>query len=227
MSGCDVRLHGSFALLLGALLVSPLAARDARAGAWVVASVAIVLLSVLHMELLRMVVLGRAGIATQELLLTPLAGIARIARTPESVRTAVAQAFGGVVGPASAWLCVAALLALDGVRAPRPVLLSGRLLAEIYWFNLVLALAQLVPLQPFGFGRLVSQVALLRGGGPTVLARHALRARAVFLLVAASGLFVHLGLTLAGLLAYVAATEEQRASASASARITGRFGRRY
>jgi Zn-dependent protease len=152
VAGIDVFLHPTFLLLLAYVAMT-------QGGIGAVLLVSAVFGCVLLHELGHALVARRFGIATEDITLYPIGGVARLQRMP---RAPGAELLIALAGPAVNLLIV---LALSGVEAlglglagsPGP----DGLIAELILINLGLALFNLIPAFPMDGGRVLR--ALLSG----------------------------------------------------------------
>jgi len=192
IAGIDLRVHGTFLILLGWLVVSRLAEgvglAAASEGLLVIASVFAVV--VLH-ELGHALVARRYGIRTLDITLLPIGGVARLERLPTEPRQELFVALAGpAVNVALATLTVAAVATFGAMRSPRLVALAGSpLLTGLLWLNVGMAGFNLLPAFPMDGGRVLR----------AFLAMHTSRARATDL-AARIGHWMALGFALLGLL---------------------------
>jgi Zn-dependent protease len=99
------------------------------------------------------------GIATRDIVLTPIGGVARLEDMPRSGRAEVAIAVAGPI--ASLLIAGAAFLALALVK---PLGLAASLLGTLAWSNAMLGLFNLVPAFPMDGGRVLRGVLSERVG---------------------------------------------------------------
>ena len=160
--GIRVEVHVTFLLFVGWIAVNQglLTGEAARA----VAAVALLLLVfacvVLH-ELGHALTARRFGIATRDIVLLPIGGVARLERMPERPQQEIAVA---VAGPAVN-VGIAALLVLLMTLTGRPTDLAGfrgGLLETLLLVNVMLVLFNLLPAFPMDGGRVLRALLALR-----------------------------------------------------------------
>ncbi len=130
---------------------------------------ALLFLSVLLHEFGHIFAARHYAIPTPEILLTPIGGIARIARMPEKP---IQELVVALAGPAVTVLIILALglwLNLTGhfEQVLRPAFVEGPLLQALFWTNVILLAFNMIPAFPMDGGRvlraaLASRLGLLR-----------------------------------------------------------------
>lgn len=207
-------MHPSF-FALAIVAVAHQIWRHGSSGGAVLASAGLAV-SVLHMELGRRVLLGRAGVHVREIRLTPLGGVLRTTRPPATFAASSAMAFGEIPFSFLAALAAAGVLALVA---------RGPCLVGLFAMNVGLAAIQLLPLYPLGLGRLL----VLRRPSHAALGvtRASLLTQVAAIALAIAALFFRPLLAIPALLLFVYAGAEQSVAAFDAARITGRFGQEY
>jgi len=127
--------------------------------------VAIFVVIVVH-ELGHALVARRYGIATRDIMLLPVGGIASLEATPEKPAQELAVA---LVGPAIN-LALAALIWL-GVHASGGTVqladttsVGGAVVAQLYWINIALAVFNMIPAFPMDGGRALRALLAMRMG---------------------------------------------------------------
>jgi Zn-dependent protease/CBS domain-containing protein len=165
ISGITVQVHWTFLILI-AWVVAVHAARGATVAATVggiVLVLAVFACVVLH-ELGHALTARRYGVATRDITLLPIGGVARLERMPEEPRQELAVA---VAGPAVNVVIAGVLfvlLAASGVARALDdtVLVGGNLLVQLMWINVVLVLFNLIPAFPMDGGRMLRAVLATR-----------------------------------------------------------------
>ena len=160
--GVPVRFHFTF-LLIAFLLISNGLARESNALATGI-YIAGLFASVLAHELGHALVARRFGIATTEIVMFPIGGAAKLARSPEPREEIWITAAGPLVN----FLIAAAILGLVLSRGtlssvpPLTLLTPENLLLRLAASNLGLAIFNLLPAFPMDGGRLLRAVLALR-----------------------------------------------------------------
>jgi len=191
LAGIDIRVHGTFLILLIWIAFSDLSAgHDLAAAIEGVVKVSIVFGVVVLHELGHALVARRFGIRTRDITLLPIGGVARLERIPtdpwQELLVAVA---GPAVNVALAACALFALVISGALWSPRAIaVVGGPLLAKFLWLNLGLALFNLFPAFPMDGGRVLRALLAMRMG----------RIRATDL-AARIGQWMALGLGLVGL----------------------------
>ncbi len=165
LAGIDVYVHATFLLLLvwvgtSYYLENHNLADAARGLVFILALFGIV---VLH-ELGHALAARHYGIATRDITLLPIGGVARLERMPEDPLQELVVALAGpavnlaLAGVCGAWLLVTGSLAhLYDVR-----LVGGHLVANLLAANLVLAFFNLLPAFPMDGGRVLRAMLAMR-----------------------------------------------------------------
>jgi Zn-dependent protease/CBS domain-containing protein len=162
LAGISIYVHATFALLLAWIAFSHISAGHdlAIAGQGLLLIGSVFGVVVLH-ELGHALVARRFGIATRDITLYPIGGIARLERMPErpSQELLVAAAGPAVNG-------VLALVIYLGLRVAAlggdPLTIGGSLAVQLLWINVSLALFNLVPAFPMDGGRILRAALALR-----------------------------------------------------------------
>lgn len=167
-AGIGVYLHWTFALLLGWVFATHLGAGQspAQAIAGVLFIVALFACVVLH-EFGHALAARRYGIATRDITLLPIGGIARLEKIPEKPAQELVVALAGpavnvvIAAIFFAWLAAAHRLA--GIDAPA-ALMSGSLPQRLMIVNLSLVVFNLLPAFPMDGGRALRALLAFRLG---------------------------------------------------------------
>jgi stage IV sporulation protein FB len=189
--GTVIRVHVTFFLLLawiGAMHARTGGLADALAG---IAFITIVFACVVLHELGHAAAARRYGIATPDITLLPIGGLARLERIPEEPWREIAVA---LAGPAvNVAICLVLALALGGVPAPEEGLSvenpRADILARLFWVNAFLVLFNLIPAFPMDGGRVLRAALALRmphGAATRIAARIG---QGVAILLGFAGLF--------------------------------------
>lgn len=156
--GIPVRVHATFWLLLGWIVVS-----DALQGHGVRAILGGLLLVlslfacvVLH-ELSHALVARRFGIRTRDITLLPIGGVAHLEKMPEKPSQELLVALAGpVMSMAIAGGLFGVLALLDIPAGPEGLqIIGGPFLTKLMWINLMLAVFNLLPAFPMDGGRVL------------------------------------------------------------------------
>lgn len=149
--GVPVRLHFTFVLLL--IFIVSFSARGGESALFNAIYVIALFTSVLLHELGHVGVARRYGIKTQEIVMYPIGGVARLERGPKPKE----ELWIALAGPAVNVLIAAALFAYLGYSDPsvlaRPT--EDNLLARVAFGNLILAAFNMVPAFPMDGGRVL------------------------------------------------------------------------
>jgi Zn-dependent protease len=160
LAGIDVRVHASFALLVGLVAL----AATAPGGPSVLSQfvwIVVLFASVVVHELAHSLVARRRGIEVTEIDLLPIGGLSRLRSLPRDPRGQFDVAIAGPLASVVIGLAGLALAAAAGVTAWPPDLVEGPLVVRLAWANLLLAAFNLVPAFPLDGGRVLR--ALLAG----------------------------------------------------------------
>ncbi|HET7500982.1 MAG TPA: site-2 protease family protein [Kofleriaceae bacterium] len=164
LAGVSIYLHATFLLLLAWIAVSHVGAGHgllmAGQGLLLIASVFAVV--VLH-EMGHALVARRFGIATRDITLYPIGGVASLERMPERPAQELLVA---IAGPAvNGVLAIAIYLGLrlaDVDAREDPLALGGSLAVQLLWVNVSLGLFNLLPAFPMDGGRILRAVLAFR-----------------------------------------------------------------
>lgn len=165
IAGIPVRIHATF-FFLPIYIAGETAARGGGV-AQIVASVGFILLAftciVLH-EFGHALMGRRFGVVTKDITLLPIGGVARLDRMPRRPREEVAIA---LAGPAVNILIAAALLLFmhfsRGVYdLEDPLLYQRSLVAQLFGWNLVVVVFNLIPAFPMDGGRVLRALLAMR-----------------------------------------------------------------
>jgi len=204
IAGIGVYVHATFVLLLVwiALVEYRASGRLAAVAPALLLVLAVFAIVVLH-ELGHALTARRYGIATRDITLLPIGGVARLERMPREPRQELLIALAGpAVNVVLAALLYALLAATGGAPAAgglaAPDLAAGdgagqarTLLARLVGVNVMLAAFNLIPAFPMDGGRVLRAVLAMRSGDYERATAQAARVARVFaLLFGVVGLFV-------------------------------------
>ena len=156
--GIAVFVHATFVLLLGAILAYHLlTGRDIGVAVSGIAFVSLIFACVVLHEFGHALTAQRYGIATRDITLYPIGGVARLERIPREPRQELLIALAGpavnLVIAAVLFLILIAGRAAIGMESVR--LVGGELFQKLMWVNLGLALFNLLPAFPMDGGRVL------------------------------------------------------------------------
>lgn len=162
LAGIDVRVHATFFLLVSWIAWGNYTT-EGTVGAALAGVTFIALLFgivVLH-ELGHALTARRFGVATRDITLLPIGGVARLERMPDNPRHELAVA---VAGP-GVNVVLAAVLATTGLLLGidiRPDATTENLLAQLLWINVALATFNMIPAFPLDGGRALRALLAMR-----------------------------------------------------------------
>jgi Zn-dependent protease/predicted transcriptional regulator len=165
IAGIDVYMHATFLILLGWVALEEYWAGEGLAGA--LTGVLFVLtvfgIIVLH-ELGHALTARHFGIATRDITLLPIGGVARLERMPDDPRQELLVALAGpAVNVVLAAILFAVLQLGRGLEHYRLVLTpNGSFLDQMLYVNVFLALFNLIPAFPMDGGRVLRALLALR-----------------------------------------------------------------
>lgn len=212
IAGIPIRVHLTLLILLawiaGGYLLS--GAQLAMAATGVLLVVAIFGVILVH-ELGHALVARRYGIATRDILLLPIGGIASVERMPENPRHELAIA---LIGPAinlalagALWAAIAASGGSTRVAAMETP--SGSIVAQLMWINLGLALFNLLPAFPMDGGRALRAVLSLWMNHERATDVASALGRGCAVVIGVIGLFANPFLLVIAIVVWMGATQER------------------
>lgn len=192
--GIEVRVHATFLILLGWVAMSHFMAGHglAMAASGVVFVLAVFAIIVLH-ELGHALTARRFGIATRDITLLPIGGVARLERMPTKPSQELLVAIAGpAVNVALALLLFAALLTMGTIEdATHLTFVGGPFLAKLMWTNVALAAFNVIPAFPMDGGRVLRALLAMRTSYVRATDIAAMVGQGVALVFGLVGLFVN------------------------------------
>ncbi|HEY5697269.1 MAG TPA: site-2 protease family protein [Acidimicrobiales bacterium] len=211
LAGIDIRVHGTFLVLLALVAVAstaPDSPGPVSAILWLVALFGCV---TLH-ELAHSVVARRHDIPIVEIELLPIGGISKMARMPEDPAVELRIAAAGPVMSLALAALFAAAAVVAGASLWPPTLYDGDILVRLAWVNLLLAGFNLLPALPLDGGR-VFRAALEERWDRDRATHVAVRVSRVFaVLMIVAGFVLNVWLLLIGAFVYVGSVAEEAAA---------------
>ena len=191
VAGIDVHVHATFLLLLAWFGLRYFREGGPAGAALGLASLLAMFLVVVLHEYGHALTARRYGIATRDITLLPIGGVARLESVPREPRQELAIAVAGpAVNVALALLLLAALVVTGGAPTPGELLSrdagAGGARAILAWLltvNVWLVLFNLIPAFPMDGGRVLRAVLALRSGDYTRATEQAARVGQFFALV--------------------------------------------
>ncbi|MDR5651278.1 site-2 protease family protein [Ruixingdingia sedimenti] len=160
--GSELRVHATFLLLIGWIGVATWMAEGPAAAAENVAFILALFACVVAHEFGHALMARRYGIATPDITLLPIGGLARLERMPEDPRQEIAVALAGPAVSVLIW-AVLALAAGSGLGALAEIERTGAgFVARLAGVNLFLALFNLLPAFPMDGGRVLRAALAMR-----------------------------------------------------------------
>jgi Zn-dependent protease len=192
IAGIDIYVHATFLLLLAWFGLRYYREGGAAGAAVGLASLLAVFLVVVLHEYGHALTARRYGIATRDITLLPIGGVARLESVPREPRQELAIAVAGpAVNVALALVLLAALVATGGAPSAAELLAPDRggaggvraFLAGLLTVNVGLVLFNLIPAVPMDGGRVLRAVLALRSRDYTRATEQAARVGQFFALV--------------------------------------------
>lgn len=158
VAGVDIYLHWTFLLLLGWVFFAYLVAGKGMVAAWMGIAFILSLFGcvVLH-ELGHAMAARLFGVATRDITILPIGGVARLGRIPENAfQEFVIAAAGPIVNVIIAGVLAIVLAGLGGLTEPwSPAVLTGNLPQDLLRANVALVVFNLIPAFPMDGGRML------------------------------------------------------------------------
>jgi len=220
LAGIDIFVHPTFALLLVWVAVSSgLQGRTAGAAAEGVALMLALFGCIVLHELGHALMARRFGIATKDITLLPIGGMARLERMPERP---IHEFLVALAGPAVTLLIAVTLfvwLRLSGDWRPLDAISisRGAFVEQVMVANVALLLFNLLPAFPMDGGRVLRAMLAARTDYVSATVRAASIGQGIAFLLALVGLFSNLFLVVVAFFVWIAAGEEAAAVQKRSA----------
>ncbi len=164
-AGVQVRVHASFLLLLGWVLLAG-GVTSLVGAAWAIGWIVVIFACVVAHELAHCVAARHHGVTVRGIVLLPIGGMSEMDRIPDDPRAEVAIAASG---PFASLLIGTALVTTSAALGQHwwpPTLNAGPLIGRLGWLNVLLAAFNLLPVLPLDGGRVVRAL-IERWVGPT------------------------------------------------------------
>lgn len=164
IAGIAIHIHATFILLLAWIALTHLVAGyDLTTTGQGLLLVACVFAAVVVHELSHALVARRFGIATRDITLYPIGGIARLERMPEKPGQELLVAIAGPLVNGVLALAIYVGLRIAAVRTGGdPLTVGGSFAAQLMWINISLGVFNLVPAFPMDGGRILRAALALR-----------------------------------------------------------------
>jgi Zn-dependent protease len=208
--GIDVFVHVTFLVLLVWVALSDLLREETALAALtgVGFTVAVFAIIVLH-ELGHALVARRFGIATRDITLLPIGGIARLERFPEKPRQELLVALAGpAVNVVLAVALAAALLASGQSLVWSETEGLASFVVRLFWVNLVIAGFNLLPAFPMDGGRVLRALLTLRSDHLSATRTAAAIGRGIAIALGLLGLLTNPLLAVVALFVWIGAGQE-------------------
>ena len=215
LAGTDIRIHATFLLLLGWLLMNDwMAGHSIDAVIDGMVLIAALFSCVLLHEFGHVFAASRFGIRTYDVTLFPIGGLARLERIPEEPKKEFWIAIAGpavnmaIVAILSVWL----FATNDWEPIRRLSIGSGSLLERMLFANLTLALFNLIPAFPLDGGRIFRAILAAHTNYSKATTVAATIGRCVAVALMVWGIFANPMLLLIGLFVWIGAGQEAYAA---------------
>jgi stage IV sporulation protein FB len=215
IGGTEVRIHFTFLLLLLWLGVSAAMQGGAPAAFDAIAFLLAIFLCVVLHEYGHVLMAKRFGIATRDITLLPIGGVATIERMPENPGQELLVA---LAGPAVNLVIAVALIGLFGVTSDPGVVAESLhkpdidLVTRLAFANLMLAVFNLIPAFPMDGGRVLRALLCLRMDRASATRVAARVGRGIALVLGILGLLGNPILLLIAIFIFLGATYEGQAA---------------
>jgi Zn-dependent protease/CBS domain-containing protein len=220
LAGIDIFVHPTFAILLVWVAVSSgLQERTVAAAAQGVVLMLVLFGCIVLHELGHALMARRFGIATKDITLLPIGGMARLERMPERPLHEFLVALAGPAVTLLIAVTLSAWLYLSGDwRPPDAIAVSrGAFVEQVMLANVALLLFNLLPAFPMDGGRVLRALLAARTDYVSATVRAASIGQAIAFLLALVGLFSNPFLVVVAFFIWIAAAEESAAVQKRSA----------
>lgn len=218
IAGIDLKVHWTFFLLLLWFGASYAMADAGVAGAaYGIAFLLSVFACIILHELGHALAARQCGIATRDITLLPIGGVARLERMPSDPKQELWVAIAGpLVNVAIAAILFGAIVMIGGLERIFPNELlratTGSLLVSLLWTNIVLVVFNMIPAFPMDGGRVLrALLAATTGDRLRATATAAAVGQAIAIVFGILGLFGNPMLLFIALFVYLGAEAEARA----------------
>ncbi|HTW67598.1 MAG TPA: site-2 protease family protein [Bryobacteraceae bacterium] len=213
ISGIDLRIHATFLLLLGWVGASYwMAGKAADMLAGIILILALFACVVFH-EMGHALAARKFGIATRDITLLPIGGLARLERMPEEPKQELWIALAGPAVNAAISVLLFVWLILEHHWEPlgRLRVATGPFVERLFVANVLLVLFNLIPAFPMDGGRVLRALLASRMTYAKATRIAAWVGQGIAFLFAIVGLFNNPVLLLIGVFVWIAARQEARA----------------